>query len=257
VTTTAPTPDQPLLLPVGQPSESPSATPPDRRYFLRKANDAGLFSGELLKGVDPERYQAVVDLLADGVISRRQIATICGVSSHTVQAIATAREGDIASLRRTISTEARHLVRLTLDRIKEMLLSSREQLTARDLAALVRELGTHAELLDGNPTARIAGETTGGEHGDYQRAIVELRAKWEELRSKAVPGSARMDLGAENRRAIGAPAAAGATITLPDPGLQVDAQSASRASADPDNSSTDPGVDRPVVMSNQSPDSRN
>lgn len=169
------------------PTSAPAST--QRRYFLRAANADGLFTGERLQDIDPARFSFLQELIADGRLSRRQIAKAAGVSPNTVRAIEDTRAGSIDALRAKLSTLCASIEASTLDRIREALEDDDpdHSLALRDLAAILREVGNRSDLLAGRPTAIIGHES--GSVSDLADANAARRAILRRLQADAIPAS--------------------------------------------------------------------
>lgn len=145
-----PQPEQPPLLPeaAGQPSK------PARFYFLRQ-DAPGLFTGQEMKRLDPDRYALIVELLSDGALSQRQIAKSMKVSPSCLRAIA-ANEGlTIGTVRARLADRCAELEAATLDRIAEILEEPNNTLDLRELAVTLREIGNRSDVLSGRPSGII------------------------------------------------------------------------------------------------------
>lgn len=171
-----------------EPATTTVATPHPRRYFLRKIEDNLLFSGERLREIAPVRYELVVELLADGRLSQRQIADILGVSPSTVRAIDIAQTPSIGALRARLLIRAGQIEQTTMERIQEVLdTRASSAMDLRELAAILREIGNRAELLAGRPTQIIGREA--GSVDDVAAANATRRAR---LRDMAIDAEAHI-----------------------------------------------------------------
>lgn len=138
----------------------------------------GVFTGERLKVRDPQRYQVVASLLAEG-LGVKTVAALAKVSVHTVQAVRDHEPHLIATLKEDIAKTARSTARLCVDRLRDAVLNPDSKISARDLAIITGVLVDKAELLSGGPTARLEIGEAGG-HGELQAFMEELRRRAQE-----------------------------------------------------------------------------
>lgn len=113
---------------------------------------AGIYTGVQLRANNPDHYDLICELLADGSLSQRQIARLTGHSRCLVSAIA--RSPDIRPLKKNIASRARNLAALCLERAEE-LIQSGAKVTIRDLGILAGIALEKSQLLDGEATSRI------------------------------------------------------------------------------------------------------
>jgi AcrR family transcriptional regulator len=159
-------------------------TTPARRYFLRQV-EGGLFTGARLEQIDPRRYAKVCELIAEGVLSRRQIADVTGTSPNTVRAIEESKIGSIDAVRARLAAMCSRIQGATLDRILEAVEDPdpANAPTLRDLSAILREVGARSDLLEGRPTSIVGHEA--GSVSDMVSANAERRAQLRALKAKA------------------------------------------------------------------------
>jgi hypothetical protein len=93
----------------------------------------GLCSGVQLKSSDPARYELVVNLLAEGSLSQRQVSRLAGVSRNLVSGIAKSQTADIEPLKQKIAAGARNLSQLCIERATELVLDDKAKVSLRDL----------------------------------------------------------------------------------------------------------------------------
>jgi hypothetical protein len=173
---------------------APAACKPARSYFLRDYGD-GLFTGAKLAEIDPNRYEKVKELIADGRLSRRQIAQIVGVSPNTVRAIEDSCFQSIDALRARLAAMCASIEGATLDRIREALEDPDNAPTLRDLAAILREVGNRSDLLAGRPTSIVGHEA--GSVEDMVQANAARRAQLRAIKAVAelVTEPTRLEVG--------------------------------------------------------------
>lgn len=129
----------------------------------------------------------MLELIADGRLSRRQIATAAGVSPNTVRAIEDGRAASIDALRARMVELCASIETSTLDRIREALEDDDPEHTIalRDLAAILREVGNRSDLLAGRPTAIIGREP--GSVNELAAANEARRAILRKITAAATP----------------------------------------------------------------------
>lgn len=116
---------------------------------------AGEFTGERLFEREPEKYQAVVAALAEG-IGYHRIARAFGVSVNTVRGIAARERGPVDTEKKAISLRLREFARLASDRLVDEV-----DLIPVDKLGIVLGIALDkVQLLDGEATAIV------GQSGD-------------------------------------------------------------------------------------------
>ena len=127
----------------------------------------------------PDVYRLIVALRAEG-LSAKQTSDLLKVSRNTIAAIDKREAGSQTAeqYKRDAVFKYRHLIRLTMERLEEMIVE-RDDLQPRDIAVVLGVLEDKAQLLSGGPTARL--EVTGGEmsHEDLLDYIRKQKTAYE------------------------------------------------------------------------------
>jgi hypothetical protein len=108
-------------------------------------------TGERLFRDDPDRYKALVKLIAEPGVSVRTICRDLNVSDHTVQSVAAREMIPIATLKKQVLFNITHGIRLASERVIELM----PEASARDALLGVGILGDKMQLLSGDVTARL------------------------------------------------------------------------------------------------------
>jgi len=143
--------------------------------LFKAEEDKGEFTGERLYNNHPEKYRAVLALLAEG-LSVRAVCKALKVSHHTVLAVRQREASTIATLKERIATLAADGAKLCVEAIIERLFDDEalKKISARDLSIIAGVLIDKGQLLSGGVTSRV--EVTGGEPGpdDFNRMLDKL-----------------------------------------------------------------------------------
>ncbi|MHC4616781.1 MAG: hypothetical protein ACYTEQ_03410 [Planctomycetota bacterium] len=146
----------------------PSPNMPDALFADQEKR--GEFTGERLAARDPERYQAVMSLLAEGV-GVKTIGRILSISPNTVLAVRDREPSAIDTLKNKIANDARSVSHLCVESIRDILTdeSRAKKVSAKDHAIIFGILTEKSELLRGAATGRV--ELTSADPG--QNELVE------------------------------------------------------------------------------------
>ena len=148
----------------------------------------GIYSGKQLKHSNPEQYETVCMLLADGSQSQRQIAKLCGVSRNLVSGISR-QSPDIEPLKKKIANRARQIATLSSERLEEMLLDPSAKISAKDLGIIFGIAVEKSQVLSGGATERREVVITDPGFNSYSERIAALRsADVQELPARAFAG---------------------------------------------------------------------
>jgi hypothetical protein len=147
---------------------------------VRLETDAGIsltrnptFTADTLAKHSPEKFNLVAWMIAQDM-PVRECARVAHVSPNTVMAIRRKIEqtGQVDTVRQLLADDARSLARLTLERIKEILLTrNQDDLDEGKLANLLKHLVEKSELLAGNATERVEWKPTKPEPSAYEQFI--------------------------------------------------------------------------------------
>ncbi len=109
----------------------------------------GRYDASRLQARKPELYRVIARLLASGICSKDEIATLCGVAWETVAAVEQAAAPDIRDFKRRLSGRLRLAISAAADRLIE-------QARAGDLDAIAFGiLVDKLLLLEGEATSRV------------------------------------------------------------------------------------------------------
>jgi hypothetical protein len=114
----------------------------------------GIYTGQHLKERDPARYEQVINLLADGSLSQRQISRLTGCSRNLISGVAKSQTADIEPVKQRLARKARNLAELCIDRAEELVLSG-AKLGLKDLVVGAGVMADKSLLLSGEATQRI------------------------------------------------------------------------------------------------------
>lgn len=136
----------------------------------------GVFTGDRLFVRDPERYRAIVTLMAQGA-GILKIAKLLNVSAHTVIAVRDREGAAIAIEKERLSNAARAGAQLCVEGIVEDLASdeARQKISARDKAIIMGVLTEKSELLAGGATHRIEFVKAEAGHNDFNAYLDKMR----------------------------------------------------------------------------------
>ena len=132
----------------------------------------GIYSGSRLKEADPERYAVVIDLLADGSLSQRQISRLTGVSRNLVAGVAKLQHADIEPVKQRLASKARNLAELCIDRAEELVRDDHSKIGLKDLMIGAGVMADKSLLLSGEATQRIEVERVDAD--EFNRRLRQL-----------------------------------------------------------------------------------
>ena len=128
---------------------------PDDEAVLQASERArGVFTAELIESREPERYQHVAAMLAEGSLSQRDIARGLRMSRNSVAAIYK-RElaaGRMEPARKQLSGGFALLAATAQERLLEAVQDDGEKISAKDLAIIAAVAVDKHQLLSGGPT---------------------------------------------------------------------------------------------------------
>ena len=129
----------------------------DERTLQESEQARGVFTAELLERQEPERYAQAVALLADGSMSQREIARSLSMSRNSVAAVyrRALALGAVEPARKQLAAGFLGIAALTQDRLREAVMNDSEKISAKDLAIVAGVVVDKAQLLAGEPTARV------------------------------------------------------------------------------------------------------
>jgi hypothetical protein len=148
----------------------------DELLKIDKAKPKFHGTGERLFRDKPERYKAVVKLLAEPGVSVRTICRELHVSDHTVRSVASREKIPIATVKKEVLSNITHGMRLASERVIELM----PEASARDALLGVGILGDKMALLSGEPTARIEVQ-----HFDFAAELQRLHDEAEQIIKQA------------------------------------------------------------------------
>jgi hypothetical protein len=139
----APTARQLLLLDAGLQEQS-----------LEQSEHArGVFTGDRLAAREPKRYAVVCRLIAEGVLSQRQIASVTGTSRNLVAVIVRERQADIEPLRKRLAGDFFAVSKLCTERAMEILTDPSADIPLSQLAIMAGVSFDKGQLASGGPTS--------------------------------------------------------------------------------------------------------
>jgi hypothetical protein len=161
-----------------------------------------IFTAARLFSTDPNKYQAIIALSAEGIGVLR-IASILRVSTHTVIAVRQREPGGVAIEKQRIAGLSREAARMCVEGIIDILADPARvaKVPARDLGILAGILTDKAELLSGGPTMRIEHQrdVSPEDVRDYlsglEPASVEVMGSGRETEAAKVPAAGAGDPG--------------------------------------------------------------
>ncbi len=122
----------------------------------------GIYTGERLKRLHPDKYAAILQLVTEGMAQRR-VAPLLGVHHRTVSAVLLENAGVLDTLRSKLSPKLMQAASLQLDR----LLDDPDCVPKNVIGLTIGQLLDKYQLLSGGPTQRIELERKEPTHEDY------------------------------------------------------------------------------------------
>lgn len=116
----------------------------------------GVFSGVNLQQYDPEKFELILQLLAEDKLSIRQIARATRSSRNLISSMRVTCAREIEPLKQRIASGALHVAELCQEREIELLNDPEAKLSLRDLAIAKAVNIDKAQLLSGEPTHIIS-----------------------------------------------------------------------------------------------------
>jgi transcriptional regulator with XRE-family HTH domain len=169
----------------------------------------GVCTGDQLKHSDPALYETVINLLADGSLSQRQISRLTGVSRNLIAGILRSQTSDIEPLKQRIAAGARTLAQLCIERATEMVLDDHAKHNLRDLMIAAGVAADKSLVLAGQASSIV--EFRGADPSDDEFAQALRKAR----RVDCVDVGEEMGLIGEDSAAKGGP-----VLGDPAPGAQ-------------------------------------
>ncbi len=130
----------------------------------------GEFTGQRLAERNPEKYRLIVEMIAEGVLSERQIAKSTKVSPNTVAAVREREKVPIEALKERILRGIRKGLQLSVERVVELA----PTMTARDAVIAVGVLSEKMQLLSGEATVIVANSGDKAKHADFNALLESL-----------------------------------------------------------------------------------
>lgn len=126
---------------------------PPEALACSESAEVAEFTGELLRKSDPGRFGVIIDLLADGRLSQRQIADLTKTSRNTISAIAKrVQVHDIEPVKKRLAIKARNVSELAFDELERRLVECPEEIGARDLVIVGGTAADKSQVLSGHAT---------------------------------------------------------------------------------------------------------
>jgi|GEM_PF-6476296 len=166
------TPDKSLILA----AESRRLDTPAFSFFsenLETLEQHGDFTGERLFGQHPDRYQAIVELIAECTIPDTYIAKLAKVSRNTINAVRDREKIPIERIKESILRNVRTGLRMVTERVIELA----PTMNAKESVIALGILAEKHQLLSGEATS-IIGTTAGDklQHASFNDLIDQLPA---------------------------------------------------------------------------------
>lgn len=130
----------------------------------------GHFTGERLKLRFPQKYELILKLMAEGILSEKEISETCQVSRNTVAALRRNDANSIEQLKRTILGTVREALRMTTERVLELA----PEMSAKDAIIATGVLAEKMQLLSGEATAIVANVGDKLRHADINAILDAL-----------------------------------------------------------------------------------
>lgn len=123
---------------------------------LDEQERSGVFTGERLRRIRPQVYQAIIEGYAGGA-SMRRLGQLYKVSTNTISAVVQSENSSIEALKKRIGRKATAVYALAFERLEEDLSNDDVMVktSPKDKAVIVGILGDRSQIESGQPTQII------------------------------------------------------------------------------------------------------
>jgi predicted XRE-type DNA-binding protein len=143
--------------------------------LTRREIDQGICSGVQLKSSDPALYEVVINLLADGSLSQRQISRLTGVSRNLISGVVKSQTSDIEPLKQRIAAGARNLAQLCIERATELVLDDNGKHNLRDLMIAAGVATDKSLVLSGQASSIVEFRSVDPSEDEFTAALRRAR----------------------------------------------------------------------------------
>lgn len=147
-----------------------------RGFFEESLRKEGISTGELLKEREPEKYEAILEALKNGV-GILKIKKFTGAHPRTIMAIRDANIESIEIAKQQLAKRFRYISHLCAESIAEDLEDDPSKIPAQQRSIIMAISFDKAQVIEGAPTSIIGKpDKTAPTHDDFLRHIEGLRS---------------------------------------------------------------------------------